>query len=284
MSPIDRASKLRVENLEARQMMAGDVNAFAIGRYLYITGDQASNGIAIVDDGAGNLNVTGLDQGGSATTVNGGASETFVKIKDIVISMGKGDDAVAISDVYVNGNIFVSGGIGDDAIGLGDFTDTGVFDDAVDALLGTLTVKKSVVLSADDGDDTILATDTAISKTLTVSTGDGFDIVQFDDVSVLKSTTIVTGADDDTVSLTQTSAAKSLVISTGNGDDDVTFDQLTANSVTVSLGNDDDDVTVEDTTITKTGTFTGDKDTNSYTGLGVNNIGKLVRKNFATIV
>jgi hypothetical protein len=279
-----RSSKLRAESLESRQMMAGDVDAFAVGRFLYITGDESSNGIAIVDDGSGNLNVVGIDQAGSATTVNGGANQTFSKIKDIVISMGKGDDAVAISDLYINGNLYVSGGKGDDAIGLGDFVDTGVFDDAVDSLLGTLTVKKSVVLSGDDGDDTVLAEDAAISKSLVISTSIGEDTVALTGGVTAKTATISTATGNDTVTLAQLSVSKSLVVSTANDDDTVTLDQVSTKSLVVSLDAGDDTVTVEDSSATKTAVFNGGSDTNSYTGVGVNTFNKLIRKNFATIV
>lgn len=280
-----RSCKLRAESLESRQMMAGDVDAYAIGRYLYLTGDDASNGVAITNDGSGNLNVVGLNQGGLATTINGSASQSFVKIKDIIVSLGKGDDALAITNVALQGNLYVSGGKGNDAVGLGNFTDTGLFDDAVDALLGTLTVRKSVILNGDDGDDTILADDVAIRASLVISTGLGNDTVQCgDNLGVTaKNATFSTSTGDDLLSLQRVSIAKSLVLSTGLDNDDVTLNQVSAKNLTVSLSNGDDDVSVQDSTTTRTAIFSGGSDTNHYTSLGTNTFKKLIRKGFEGI-
>ena len=283
-----RRSKLNLEPLESRQMMAGDVSAYAISRILYINGDPADNGIALVDGGNGTFNLIGLTQGGAATTVNGGVSQNFNKIKDIVISMNKGNDAVVVTDIFVNGNLYVSGGKGNDVIGLGEFADTGLVDDAVDSLLGALSVKKSMVIDAGEENDALLAR--AVSaKTLTASMGAGNDVVTFDagagaGVTIEKTASISTSTGDDTVNLTRVSAAKGLTVSTTTGNDDVTLSEIAAKSLSVSLGSEDDDVTIDGSTITKTGTFNGDSGINSYTDGGGNTFGKLVRKNFQTMV
>lgn len=281
---------LRLENLESRQMMAGDVSSYAINRILYINGDANANGVALVDDGSGNINVVGITQGGSATTVNGGASQVFTKIKDVVISMGKGDDAVVVTDVALNGNLFISGGKDNDAIGLGEFADTGLIDDAVDTLLGALSIKKSLIIDGSDGDDALMARATTITKSLTVAMGLGNDTVTFDSsggsdgVTVLKTATFSGGTGDDNVSLERLTVTKSLSIATHSGDDSVTLDTVSAKSLGVSLGALDDDVTVSDSTVTKTASFNGESGINTFTDGGGNSFGKLTQKNFQTIV
>ena len=282
-----RRPKLKLETLESRQMMAGDVNAYAISKILYINGDSADNGIALVDGGNGTFNVVGLSQGGSATTINGGASQNFNKIKDIVITMNKGNDAVVVTDIFVNGNVFVSGGKGNDVVGLGEFADSGLVDDAVDTLLGALSIKKGLVIDTGEDNDTLLAR-SLTSKSLVVSMGLGDDNVTFDaagaGVSVLKTASISTSTGNDTVNLDQVSASKGLTVSTANGNDTVSLSQITAKSLSVSLGADNDDVAIDGSSITKTAAFNGDSGINSYTDGGGNTFGKLTRKNFQTII
>ena len=305
---------LNLESLEARQMMAGDVSAYAISKILYINGDAAGNGIALVGGVDGSINVMGISQDGSATTINGGVSQEFTKIKDVVISMDKGDDAVVITDIALNGNLYVAGGKDNDVVALGEFADTGLIDDAVDALLGAVTVKKSAIIDTSDGDDTVLARAVTVSKSLVVSTGIGDDAVIFDSaggvgdpgVTVLKTATITTSNGNDLVSLTELSVSKTLTISTGNDDDTVLLDgvtvsktlsistgsgndlveltETTAKSLTVRMGNDNDDFLVQDTTIAKKSKIDGDQDINTYADLGGNSLGKLTRKNFQTII
>jgi hypothetical protein len=283
--------KLNIENLESRQMMAGDVSAYSISKILYVNGDSLSNGIVLTSDVNGVITVAGIEQSGSATTINGGASSTFTKIKDIVISMNKGDDAIVATDLFVNGNLYISGGKDNDAIGLGEFDDTnGLVDDAVDSLLGALTVKKSFVIDSGDGDDALLGRNVTVNKSLVVSMGTGNDIVQFDadglgpGVNVLKTATISTSTGDDQVSLYRMTVAKSLTISTHNDQDLVELDSVTTKTLSVPLGSGDDEVTVENSSITKKATFNGDSGLNDYTDLGSNTFNKLTRKNFQNLV
>ncbi len=264
-----------LENLESRQMMAGDVDAFAISRILYLQGDTLGNGVALVDGGGGNINVVGLNQAGSATTINNGASQTFTKIKDIVITMGKGDDAIVVSNIFVNGALFIQSGLGNDVVGLGAFEDSGLVDDAVDALLGALTIKNSVTISTDVGDDTVIAENATINKMLTLATGLGNDTVRLEshgnpgDVDYVPGVTVL----------------KSVTISTSLGNDILYLERLAAKSLDVTLSNGNDSVTLEKVAITKTANLNGDTDNDTYTDLGGNTFGKkLIRKNFETIV
>ena len=290
-------TRLRLESLESRQMMAGDVSAFAISRILYVNGDVLSNGVALVNDGNGNINVVGLAQGGEATTINDGASQVFTKIKDVVITMNKGDDAIVVSDLFINGNLYIQGAKDNDVVALGQFDDTdSLIDDAVDSLLGALTVKKSVIIDTSDGDDTVLARDTTVTKSIVVSTGVGNDTVRFDSqdnpgdptyvpgLTAIKGVTISTATGNDAVLLDRVTTEKALTISTSNDNDDVTISRVSAKSLNAPLGSGDDDISVEDTTILKTATFNGDTGANTYTDLGGSTFGKLVRKNFQNLV
>ena len=270
----NRTFALNLEKLEARQMMAGDVNAFAISRILYLQGDVLSNGVAVVDAGGGNINVVGLNQAGSATTINDGVSQTFTKIKDFVITMGKGDDAVVVSNIFVKGSLFIQGSLGNDVVGLGAFEDTGLVDDAVDSLLGALTVKNSATITTDAGDDTIIAQNVTINGSLVLSTGIGNDTVRLESHGDPGDLDFVSGV----------TVVKSATISTSTGNDTVYLERLSAKSLTVALSNEDDSIAVEDVTITKTASFNGENGIDTYTDLGGNTFGKLKRKNFEVIV
>jgi len=282
--------KLNIENLESRQMMAGDVSAYAISKILYVNGDSLSNGIVLTSDVDGVITVAGIDQGGSATTVNGGASSTFTKIKDIVISTNKGDDAIVATNLFVNGNLYISGGKDNDAIGIGEFEDIGLIDDAVDSILGALTVKKSFIIDGGDGDDALLGRNVTVNKSLVASMGAGNDIVRFDadglgpGVNVLKTATISTSTGDDQVALYRMTVDKSLTVTTHNDQDLVELDSITVKTLSVPLGSGDDEVTVQNSSITKRATFNGDSGLNDYTDLGGNTFNKLIRKNFQNLV
>lgn len=281
---------LNIENLESRQMMAGDVSAYAISKILYVNGDSASNGIVLTSDVNGVITVAGIEQGGAATTINGGVSSTFTKIKDIVISMNKGDDAIVATDLYVNGNLYISGGKDNDAIGLGEFEDTGLIDDAVDSILGALTVKKSFIIDGGDGNDALMARNVTVNKSLVVNMGIGDDVVVFDadgvgpGVNVLKTATISTSNGNDQVSLSRMTVAKSLTVSTSNDQDLVELDGITVKTLSVPLGSGDDEVIVGNSSVTKKATFNGDSGVNEFTDLGGNTFNKLTRKNFQNLV
>jgi hypothetical protein len=289
-----RSSKplgLTLESLEDRRMMTGDVKANAIGKILYITGDNAANGVMLTSSGD-LIDVVGIDQGGAATTINkDDTHQTFFKIKDVVISLGKGDDAVVVTNLNLKGTVFVSGGLGNDAVGLGNFTDTGLFADSVDAALGALTCNNSLIVDASDGDDTVLAQAVTTNKALTIAMGAGNDSLSMQNISVGKSLSIDLGVGNDTANLTPSNPAdpgitvvKNVGISTGAGDDILTINKLSAKKLGISLGGNDDTLDVENTTTINSTAFNGDTGINTYNDNGGNTLAKLTTKNFQTPV
>jgi hypothetical protein len=280
-------SSLRLENLESRHMMAGDVMAFTSAKTLYVLGDNASNGVALVDDGSGNVNVIGLEQDGSETLINGDTNQVFSKVKNIVIVTGTGDDAVVVADLTVKGSLTITTEGGDDAIGLGGYLDPDdLFDDAVDSLLSDLTVKGPTTINAGGGDNNVIMDDATINSVLTIVTGIGDNTIELgvtSPVTVKGVVTIATSIGNDTVNLNGLTTTKELVVSTSVGNDEVTLTDVTAKYVTVALGPGDDEVTVEDTTVRKTAVFDGSTGDNIYNDAGGNSFGNLIRTNFQTI-
>ena len=84
--------QLRLESLERRLPLAGNVTAAILGGSLVITGDLDDNDITLDDDGApGRVEITP----NGTTTLNGVATpQTFQATHDIRLRMGDGNDTV----------------------------------------------------------------------------------------------------------------------------------------------------------------------------------------------
>ena len=92
-----RQRRLRVESLENRRLLAGDVTVGYSGDSLIITGDFDDNNISIEGTADGVVKITG-----NGTTINGVNSPfEFPLDQDLRISMGDGNDTVDI-----DGNFF----------------------------------------------------------------------------------------------------------------------------------------------------------------------------------
>lgn len=113
-------STLRIEKLEDRILLAGNVTAVQNGSQLVINGDADDNFIVVTNDGgAGTIEVSEADGG----TVNGGGPETFAGITHIVIRGRAGDDIVIVDDIDIEGNLTIQLNQDDgDGQGAGVFT------------------------------------------------------------------------------------------------------------------------------------------------------------------
>jgi len=103
-----------VAALASPAFAAGDVTAVVAGKTLTLTGDDASNYVAITSGGATNaFTVTPV----SGTTVNGSAAAaTFLHVRNVVALMNGGDDRVDFTSVNVAGNARVRLDDGNDAV------------------------------------------------------------------------------------------------------------------------------------------------------------------------
>ena len=104
------------EQLECRNVLAGNVLAFVAGGNLIVTGDNAGAAITVSQPRAGQITLTGDD-----TTINGLAGPvTFSKVtKDLRFAFGSGDDSLAFDEsslITVAGNLIVYGGKGSNAV------------------------------------------------------------------------------------------------------------------------------------------------------------------------
>ncbi len=106
-SKTERRKRLRLESLEARRLLAGNVGVDVVEGNLLIRGDRLSNGIEVrqLQDGSGAFVIRGLiSEDGEVTTVNGEASVTVDGVTgNVQARMGAGDDVLYVHDADLPG-------------------------------------------------------------------------------------------------------------------------------------------------------------------------------------
>ena len=272
--------RLRFETLETRRMLDGNVAANFSGGVLTLSGDSASNGIAIFNTSANVVEVLGLNQATLPTTVGGAPSQLFQHVVSIVLDfnngqtgVNQGDDAIVLTKLHLTGSVNLGLGTGSDIVALGNFDNTGgLVDSAVDATQGTVKFDKGLTIDLQGGTNTLVAKDVTLNgqggPNLTI-TGAGDDSLSFDHVAVnhaiaitetgttalnmtqglCNSMKLSLGIGNDNVSIDHTTVGHELVIKADAGDDSVSLDNLGASSLHVDLGDGENDLTVENTAI-----------------------------------
>jgi hypothetical protein len=137
LSSLDNSARRRlaVEGLEHRQVLAGNVLATMVGGNLMIQGDAGDNGVLLHTAADGTVEVSGMDAGAGATTING-STEPFVAtgVRHLTrVHLGRGDDSLQIS------------------------TEVGAETDGQtsDGLLGNLVGRKHLLINTGIGSDTV---------------------------------------------------------------------------------------------------------------------------------
>jgi hypothetical protein len=198
--PQKHGRKCAFESLETRQMMAGDVIVKVDNGNMKITGDNLSNGIILAPGiNPFEIVVTGFNQGGAATRVNGVANGaiTFPNVtKNVSINMGSGNDFVSVAGV----NIY-----------------------------------ESAKIKTGRGLDTLQISASFIADKLKVTTGKGFDRVTIANTTVAGKTKIQTGPSRDEVNLSNLTVGK-LNVQLGRGNDSLSISGLNAIRPTVLNG------------------------------------------------
>src|SRR4051794_36583312 len=96
-----RKSKLNLENLEDRQMMAGDLAAYVSGGNLYVNEAPGQigqdNGVIISQLANGKIRVSGdfTPMGSGVSKVNGMAFQDFTVTNNLIVKLGAGNDGIA---------------------------------------------------------------------------------------------------------------------------------------------------------------------------------------------
>jgi|GEM_PF-437709 len=245
----------RVEHLETRALLAGNVVASLSGDHLNITGDVSANSIEITVLN-NQVQLRGLD----STTINGStdvfviAQNTDTITGNVNIAMGASNDSVSFSrNVKFGGTLTVLGDDGNDTI-----NSTGAIFRSTTRILGgdgndTISLQDSTAdgilfINGNQGDDLVSLKDMTTNGPLKIKGKDGNDGVSLNNVTSNGSVTIKMGHGDDDVTIRNSSINDSVLIKTRQDQDAVMFDDNTfGGRVHVNLGRDNDGLIVRDT-------------------------------------
>lgn len=276
---------LVVEGLEDRQLMAGDVAAVISGQVLTLTGDVLDNGITITGL-SGQVQVTGFEQGGADSTVNGNHRVTFKNVRKVIVDLGLGDDALVVTNLNLTGSVTslasVTSGVsatssvtavtptsvalaiqmgdGDDIVGLGQFDNTTgeidpltllpetLVDETVNALLRPLSVSRDVTIDLGDGENILRATAVTIGGSLTLTAGVDDDSLRLESRGTFGVAGFLRGV---AVGLATT-------ISSDDGDDELKLERFsTKKGLNLSSGAGNNIVHLANVTVTQDTTISG---------------------------
>lgn len=253
---------LRMESLEGRALMAGDVSASIQLGSLKIEGDQLANDIAVADLGGGKVEIVGQN----GTKVNGVDSVVLDRFTaNVKMELRGGDDVVSWKgiDSHTSSRFKIETGAGNDTIVV-DQLYAGLAE--VESGLGNDTVRfgsakaNLAKISTGDGDDAVLigasldAASALISVVnLKVETGAGNDRVDIQHADFFASMVKAeTGAGNDSVLVRDAKGSASLKVSTGLGTDNVTIEDTAFKTIDAELGaGDGDTLTLQRVTSTK---------------------------------
>ncbi len=287
---------LKLESLESRQLMAGDVAAVFSRGTLFITGDDLDNAVLVTKVGS-QVQVVGVpDANFENTIINGEPVDAnnfstlfFSGVKNINFNMNGGNDSVGVSGITLdnlvvkmddsndNGNdlVLIGGDFGiEGRTSLNYFLNDGIPGDFIDFGTGNVTVKKSLTVTTGAGDDLVAESALSVGACNVLNTGDGDDDVFFDIFNgrgtSAFSLDIGTGGGNDVVELNQTKATLGRV-GTGADSDVVRITDSKFTNLDVKLGAGDDFLTIQAVRATLA-TFDGGPGDDIYTNLGGNNI------------
>ncbi len=262
----------RVESLEHRRLMAGDVAVALEGSLLRIDGDNLGNQIVVAQAASGDVVVSGQ----SGTLINGLPSVRFVRpaLNAMEIRMEGGDDTVTMRSVQLTNDLMVDLGAGNDRLvnpatapmvvgananiygeagaDIVQLSGTTVREDlyidggigALNAQLNGVQVDKFMSAIGDEANDTISIVNSSFGLGASIESKGGSDRVSLTDVNAF-ALSINTDANSaigaDVVTLNRVATVEDIGIFTGDGNDVVRLtDVNSGKSLTVSLdaGND----------------------------------------------
>jgi hypothetical protein len=263
--------RLKLESLESRKLMAGDVAVAVEGSLMTIDGDNLDNQVVVSQALNGNVSVIGQN----GTLINGLPSVTFrnPQLNAMEVRMGDGNDVVTVRGLQLTNDMFVELGEGNDrltspatlpvTVGANAMIEGGLGNDivslagitvrenlSIDGGLGSLnttisnaTVDQALSVIGDELDDIISISRATVGDLLTAETKGGADRVTFTDVLAYSAhvNTDASGASADRVTMNRVATDSDIGIFTGAGNDVVRLTDVTSRqSLTVSTdsGND----------------------------------------------
>jgi hypothetical protein len=250
----NRTTQLRIEALESRAMMAGNVTAAVVGGNLLIRGDNQFNDIAIT---AGPNPGDFLITGNNGTTVNGSSApitESGVT-RNVMIAFKKAGCTLKIGDsqdqtLSIPGQLAIGAGSGNNTIDLENLQIGGNLNVGLGNGQNTLTVDsvtaRAALIGAGSGGDTVTISNTTVTKEFLVGTGNGSDTVTITgpgaDAVMARSLSVLTGGGSDVVNLADVDIRRGLLVNLGRGDDTLNLNGgNTVGGMAVLLGGPGDD-------------------------------------------
>jgi hypothetical protein len=235
----------------------GNVVVKPVGRRgLVVVGDGGDNDVVIersADDAK-----TLVIRGRSGTTINGRAEILVPRPRKLEVSLGEGDDVVAVANVRVTRKLVIDLGPGNDrceliSCALRGRTKVigGPGDDELTAVAGTR-FGRSLRVSMDEGADVIDLQDGTIDGRTKLYTGDGDDQVSILRHGVTHGAPVVvrTGRDDDTVHIQGCTFQNGVRVLTLEGTDSVTVMKTHfEKGLFLDTGEDDDAAHLEDSSL-----------------------------------
>jgi|GEM_PF-5590593 len=250
--------RLRLEPLEQKNLLAGDVAVSLVGGDLFITGDAGDNLVQVTHNDSlaspsiGEVSIEGL----FGTTINGGASLDYSVTGNIYVDLSAGG-ANGISfgeDVFFSpdplelpGDIIVDGGVGEESVGFNNvilqgnvaLTDSLGGQGSALSLLettvqGDVTHETASVLS-----DIVLTRATVGGDVTLVSEGAGLvqSVLEATDSSIGDDLKFVSDAASAETSFRSVAVGDDVLLYSGDGDDSINF-ELGSSAAVNTIGDD----------------------------------------------
>lgn len=259
-----------LESLEARDLMAGNVDLTLQNGNLLLTGDNLGNGVQIRQISDNKYAIVGIKQAGANTTINGAgfqvvsgvtgnvtfnmnggndqldvtdgqgffaaqpglpnAFEPVTFAKNVNVNLGDGADLLAAEAMTVKGQLNIDGGLGNAA-------DT-IRLEEVEVQVQGIKGGQALEIETGGGNDVIAIEFSRFNGLVDIDTGAEDDLVEMQFVDVDATDLIIrTQTGDDEVELFAVAIADDLLIDTGNGEDLVTLVEVEAqDDIDVQLG------------------------------------------------
>jgi FKBP-type peptidyl-prolyl cis-trans isomerase FkpA len=221
------------QQLESRQLLAGNVSVSLQGDVLQILGDGGDNEIQVFGIANSRAQVFGL----GGTTINGGNSG-FVSsgpVRNVSMQMGNGDDSVLVENLVLTGFIDVDLGLGNDSLNLrhNNVRALAVNGRAGDDIIQIHSVysRDYVLLNTHEGDDIISITSLGTRRGVVIDTGEGADTLAIGHLGAGANVVVNMGGGNDRVVVTGPYKANSSQFSLGSGNDTfIVMPQLSSTS------------------------------------------------------
>jgi hypothetical protein len=270
MASFHRGEKtLAVEQLEKRELMAGDVLARVEGQMLVIWGDAGDNGVTLTyNSTTQKYRISGKDAGGSPTTINTldtsqpGNVVELGGVKQVYVGLNGGNDELEVGspnavDTVIAQWMSIEMGDGDDQVTLGA---AGNPAGGAAPIARSLRTGTSLTVKLGAGNDHLSLANSDIGLNLTVLAGDGDDHVDFDTeftptgataatlfpVRVRRNAFISLGGGADELTLKNTAVQGSLAILDGAGLATIDlFNVGVSKRIDISTADDADDIDIQ---------------------------------------